>query len=165
MLKPIINPAKGKLRVMGYCSGSGNTLWKAYELQKAMEQTAEGCPFEVVGIFADNPNSKAVATAEHFGIPWEAIDIRQYYADRDKPLRDREVRAQFDAEAMALVEKFNADMILLAGYVWATTDIILDNYLVVNVHPADLAVVGEDGHRLLAGANGLSRLIRGESFI
>ena len=45
MLKPIINPAKGKLRVMGYCSGSGNTLWKAYELQKAMEQTPEGCPF------------------------------------------------------------------------------------------------------------------------
>ena len=155
MLKPIINPAKGKLRVMGYCSGSGNTLWKAYELQLAMEKTPEGCPFEIVGIFADKPDSKAVATAEHYGIPWEAIDIRQYYADRDKPLRDREVRAQFDAEAMALVEKFNADMILLAGYVWATTDIILDNYLVVNVHPADLAVVGEDGHRLLAGANGI----------
>ena len=155
MLKPIINPAKGKLRVMGYCSGSGNTLWKAYELQLAMEKTPEGCPFEIVGIFADKPDSKAVATAEHYGIPWEAIDIRQYYADRNKPLKDREVRAQFDAEAMALVEKFNADMILLAGYVWATTDIILDNYLVVNVHPADLAVVGEDGHRLLAGANGI----------
>ena len=45
MLKPIINPAKGKLRVLGYCSGSGNTLWKAYELQLAMEKTPEGCPF------------------------------------------------------------------------------------------------------------------------
>lgn len=155
MLKPIINPAKGKLRVMGYCSGSGNTLWKAYELQLEMEKTPEGCPFEIVGIFADNPNSKAVAAAEHYGIPWESIDIRQYYADRNKPLKDREVRAQYDAEAMALVEKFGADMILLAGYVWATTDIILDNYLVVNVHPGDLAVVGEDGHRLLAGANGI----------
>lgn len=155
MLKPIINPAHGKLRVMGYCSGSGNTLWKAYELQRAMEQTPEGCPFEVVGIFADKPASKAVATAEQYGIPWEAIDIRQYYADRNKPLKDRELRAQFDAEAMALVEKFHADMILLAGYVWATTDIILDNYLVVNVHPADLAVVDETGHRLLAGANGI----------
>lgn len=56
---------------------------------------------------------------------------------------------------MALVEKFHADMILLAGYVWATTDIVLDNYLVVNVHPADLAVTDETGHRLLAGANGI----------
>ena len=56
---------------------------------------------------------------------------------------------------MALVEKFQADIILLAGYVWATTDIILDNYLVINVHPADLAVLGDDGHRVLAGANGI----------
>lgn len=155
MLKPIFNPAKGKLRVLGYCSGSGNTLWKAYELQKTMEQTPEGCPFEIVGIFADNPDSRAVATAQQYGVPWEAIDIRQYYADRDKPLRDREVRAQYDAEAMALVEKFHADMIMLAGYVWATTDILLDNYLVVNIHPADLAVVDGNGRRLLAGANGI----------
>ena len=154
-LKPIINPARGKLRVLGYCSGSGNTLWKAYELQKEMEQSIEGCPFEIVGIFADNPESKAVAAAKQYGVPWEAIDIRKYYADREKPLKDRTVRAEYDREAMALVEKFHADMILLAGYVWATTDIVLDNYLVVNVHPADLAVTDENGHRLLAGANGI----------
>lgn len=155
MLKPIIDPARGKLRVLGYCSGSGNTLWKAYELQKEMEQTPEGCPFEIVGIFADNPASKAVAAAGHYGIPWEAIDIRQYYADRGAPLKDREVRAQFDAEAMDRVEKFHADMILLAGYVWATTDVVLDRYLVVNVHPGDLAVTDSTGRRLLAGANGI----------
>lgn len=155
MLKPIINPAKGKLRVLGYCSGSGNTLWKAYERQKDMEKTPEGCPFEIVGIFADKPDSKAVATAEQYGVPWEAIDIRKYYEDRQKPLKDRAVRAEFDAEAIALLEKFDADMILLAGYVWATTDIVLDNYLVVNVHPADLAVTDEAGYRLLAGANGI----------
>ena len=154
-LKPIINPARGKLRVMGYCSGSGNTLWKAYELQKEMEKTAEGCPFEIVGIFADNPESKAVAAAKEYGIPWEAIDIRKYYADRETPLKDRALRAEYDAEAMRKVERFGADIILLAGYVWATTDVVLDNYTVVNVHPADLAVTGTDGHRLLAGANGI----------
>lgn len=155
MLKPIINPARGKLRVLGYCSGSGNTLWKAYELQKAMEQTTGGCPFEIVGIFADNPDSKSVTAAKSFGIPWEAIDIRKYYKTHNKPLRDRELRAQYDAEAVTLVEKFHADVILLAGYVWATTEIILDSYLVVNVHPADLSVIDKDGHRLLAGANGI----------
>ncbi len=155
MLRPVINPAKGRLRVLGYCSGSGNTLWKTYELQKEMEQTPEGCPFEVVGIFADNPDAKAVTTAERLGIPWEAIDIRRYYADRDTPLRDRTLRASYDLEAMARIEKFRADVILLAGYVWATTDVVLDRYLVVNVHPADLAVTDENGHRLLAGANGI----------
>lgn len=155
MLKPIIDPARGKLRVLGYCSGSGNTLWKAYELQKEMEKTPEGCPFEIVGIFADKPDSKAVAAAQAYGVPYVAVDIRQYYAERNKPLKDREVRAEFDREVLEKVEPFQADMILLAGYVWATTDAVLDRYTVVNVHPADLAVTGEDGHRLLAGANGI----------
>lgn len=155
MLRQLINPARGKMRVLGYCSGSGNTLWKALELQKQMEQTAEGCPFEIVGIFADAPESKAVTTARQYQIPVAAIDIRKYYADRGQPLRDRRVRAMFDREALALVEPFRADVILLAGYVWATTDVVLDRYTVVNVHPADLAVTGSDGHRLLAGANGI----------
>jgi len=156
MLKPIVNLAKGKLRVLGYCSGSGNTLWKTYELQKEMDQTLlEGCPFEIVGIFTDNPKSNAIALAEHYNIPWESIDIKEYYSKFNKPLRDMEVRAQFDAEAMELLDHFGAEMILLAGYVWAITDIVLDNYLVVNVHPADLAVTDIAGHRLLAGSNGI----------
>ena len=100
MLNPIINPARGRLRVLGYCSGSGNTLWKAYELQKEMEKTPEGCPFEIVGIFADKPDSKAVATAQACGVPCVAVDIRQYYADCGKPLKDREVRAEFDREVL-----------------------------------------------------------------
>ena len=155
MLKPILNPARGKLRVLGYCSGSGNTLWKAYELQKEMEKRADGCPFEIVGIFADKNDSKAVATAQANGVPCVAVDIRQYYAERNKPLKDREVRAEFDREVLEKVEPFQADMILLAGYVWATTDAVLDRYTVVNVHPADLAVTDENGRRILAGANGI----------
>lgn len=155
MLKSVINPARGRLRVLGYCSGSGNTLWKAYELQLAMEATPEGCPFEIVGIFADNPESKAVETARRFGVPAQALDIRQYYARRGKPLRDREVRAEYDREALSLVSQYRADVILLAGYVWATTDVLLDEYLVVNVHPGDLALTDETGRRVLAGANGI----------
>lgn len=155
MLKPIINPARGKLKVLGYCSGSGNTLWKAYELQKEMEKTPMGCPFEIVGIFADNPASKAVMTATELGVPWESIDLRKFYEDRNAPLKDRSLRAQYDARAIDLLEKYQADVILLAGYVWATTDIILDHYLVLNVHPADLAVLNEEGKRALAGANGI----------
>ena len=155
MLKPVIAPTCGKLRVLGYCSGSGNTLWKAYELQKQLESTPNGSPFEIVGIFADNPESKAAATAASYGLPCVAIDIRAFYAERDKPLKDREVRAEFDREAISRLEPLGADMVLLAGYVWATTDAVLERYTVINVHPADLAVTDETGRRLLAGANGI----------
>ena len=155
MLKPVVTPKNGKLRVIGYCSGSGNTLWKAYELGKSLEGTPGGSPFEVVGIFSDNPNSKAMQVAAKLGLPAKAIDIREYYKRRNTPLRDRKLRAEFDAEAVALLKEFDADVILLAGYVWATTETVLENYVVVNVHPADLALTDESGHRLLMGANGI----------
>ena len=160
MLKSVLTPAHGKLRILGYCSGSGNTLWKAYELQKQLEKTPEGSPFEIVGIFADNPASKAAATAKENGIPCVSIDIRAYYDERDKPLKDRDVRTEFDREALVQLEPLQADMVLLAGYVWATTDAVLDRYTVVNVHPADLAVTDSEGHRLLAGANGIKAAFR-----
>jgi len=155
MLKPIVNSARGRLRVLGYCSGSGNTLWKAYELQLAMEKTPEGCPFEIVGVFTDSPEAGAVGTARRCGIPVHSLDIRDYYAVRGKPLRDRELRAEYDREALARVAYCRADVILLAGYVWATTDVLLEQYLVVNVHPGDLALTDDTGRRVLAGANGI----------
>ena len=56
---------------------------------------------------------------------------------------------------MDAVSDLGADMIMLAGYVWATTDVLLDSYTVVGVHPGDLSVQDKDGRRLLAGANGV----------
>ena len=155
MLTPIHNPVKGKLRVIGYASGSGNTLFEAYALEKRMEGTPGGCPFEVVGVFTDNPNASCVETAKQLGIPLVSLDIRAYYKEREKPLKDREVRAAFDKEAMALLEPFHADAIMLAGYVWATTDALLDRYLMMNIHPADLSIQRADGTRAYAGANGV----------
>ncbi len=154
MLLPIHNPRQGKMRVVGFASGSGNTLWKVLELQKELEKSPEGSPFEVVGVFSDNPQSKAIETAEKYGFPHVSLNLRQYHKDRNAPLKDRTVRAMFDAEVLKLIEPFQPDLILLAGYVWATTDAVVDTYRVVNVHPADLSVE-KDGHRLYAGAHGI----------
>ncbi|MCL2579620.1 MAG: acetate--CoA ligase family protein [Oscillospiraceae bacterium] len=161
MLTPVHNPILGRLRVIGYASGSGDTLWKAYELQKEMEQTPEGCPFEIVGVFCSKADSKAAARAKELGVPSATIDIKEYYAQRDKPLKDREVRAQYDAAALDLIRPMKGDAILLAGYVWATTDCLLDEYLIINVHPADLSIQKE-GKRLYAGGNGVGDALAGK---
>src|SRR6056297_4026281 len=114
-LGPLHNPAQGKLRVVGFISGSGKTLWQALELQKQLEQTWEGSPFEVVGVFSSDPEAKGVATAAEYDIPCAAIDIRAYYKERGAKLKDREVRKQYDAEAAELIAKFRPDMVILAG--------------------------------------------------
>ncbi len=154
MLTPLHNPAQGRLRVIGYASGSGNTLWKAYETQKRMEEMTGDCPFEVVGLFSDDLHSKAVAYAKQVGLPYAAIDIRAFYKERGVPLKDREVRAAYDAAALEQIRAFGGDCVLLAGYVWATTDIVADEYMMINVHPADLTIERE-GRRAFAGANGV----------
>ena len=96
MIQPIWNAARGRMRVAGLASGSGNTLWKALELQKTLEATPDGCPFEIVAVFADSPDAKALRTAEEFGIPGLSADIQAFYADRGAPLKDRSVRAEYD---------------------------------------------------------------------
>jgi acetyltransferase len=158
MITPIHNPAAGKLRVIGYVSGSGDTLWRAYELQKEITASLAGklgeCPFEIVGVFSSNAQAKALATAETFGIPHAVLDIKEYYRQRGKPLSDRNLRREYDAEALELIRPMKGDAIILAGYVWATTDCLLEEYLMINVHPADLTIQRE-GKRLYAGGNGV----------
>jgi acetyltransferase len=158
MTIPIHNPATGKLRVIGYVSGSGDTLWRAYELQKEIENSPAGklgeCPFEIVGVFSSKDDAKAVATAEKLGVPYAVIDIKDYYRQHGKPLSDKALRREYDAAALELVRPMKGDAILLAGYVWATTDCLLDEYLIINVHPADLTIL-KDGKRAYAGGNGV----------
>lgn len=153
-MQPLHQPIQGKLRVVGFVSGSGNTLWKAYELQKELEETFEGSPFEVVGIFSSKLENKAITFAREHQVPYAAIDIKAFYSERGAAISDMDVRREYDQEILKAIEPFNADIIILAGYVWATTEAILDRYTLVNVHPADLSIM-EDGHRRFAGANGV----------
>ncbi|WP_422484730.1 acetate--CoA ligase family protein [Gudongella sp. DL1XJH-153] len=156
--KLLHDPVNGRLRVIGFVSGSGNTLWKALELEREITAKGEECPFEIVGVFSSRPDAKARITAEAEGIPYASLDIKEFHKKHDAPISDMEVRALFDTEVAKLIEPFGADIILLAGYVWATTNVILDKYKAVNVHPADLSVM-EGNERIFAGANGVGDTI------
>ena len=160
MTHPLWSPLRGKLRLAGLVSGSGNTLWKTLELQKQLEKSKEGSPFEVVAVFADSGSASALEKAKSFGVPAVSLDIREFYARRNAPLKDREVRAAYDREILAMLEPFSPDMLLLAGYVWATTDVITGSIPTVGVHPADLAV-RKNGERAYAGADGVGATLAG----
>ncbi len=153
-------PENRPSRVVGYCSGSGNTLWEVYRLQKELEQTPQGSPFEVVGIFTDDPGSKCVQTAGQYGLQVASLDIRKFYEEHDAPMGDQNVRRAYDTAALPLVEAMQPDMILLAGYVWALTDVVTGKIFTAGVHPGDLTDRTPDGTRLLAGANGVKAAFR-----
>lgn len=160
MILPFWNPVWGKLRVAGLASGSGNTLWKALDLQRELERTWEGSPFEVVALFSDSPDAKCVATAAEYGIPCESVGIRAFYEKRGAPLKDREVRREYDGMILEKLSPYRPDLILLAGYVWATTDAVTKSILTVGVHPADLSIV-KNGKRAYAGSDGVGSTLAG----
>ncbi len=157
----IHDPAWGTLKVVGFISGSGNSLWRVHDLQKELEATWEGSPFEVVGCFSSDSEAKGILKAQERDIPVEAIDIRGFYRERKEKFSNMDVRVEYDRLAAAAIEKFQADVIILAGYVWATTSVIVDSYTVINVHPADLAVM-KDGRAAYAGANGVGDALAAE---
>lgn len=148
-----------KLRVVGFCSNSGNTLWKALELQKQLELQAGSCSFEVIGMFCDDPFAKCMTTAKKLGIPAACIDIKAFYEQHGALSSDMSIRKEYDATVLQLLEAFHPDIIILAGYVWAVTEEILNFYPIIGVHPGDLTYQ-ENGKRLLAGANGVKAAFR-----
>lgn len=153
MLKPICEFPGKKMRVAGLMSGSGLSLRAVIERQRALE-AAGGCPFEVVGLFSDNPKSKALQLGKEFNLPVEVVDIHAFYAQRGRPIKDKQVRAEYDQGILRFLEPLKPDLLAYAGYVWATSPALVDAYVGINAHPADLSIE-KDGRRPYAGANGV----------
>jgi folate-dependent phosphoribosylglycinamide formyltransferase PurN len=153
MLKPIYDSAKGKMRVAALVTGSGSSFRTVLEQQIEM-LAGGGCPYEAVAIFTDNPKSKVFDIGKAFDIPVFLNDIRAFYEKRGKKITDRQVRGEYDRETVKLLEPFKPDLLAYAGYVWATTAPLVNAFLGINGHPADLSIM-RGGKRAYAGANGV----------
>jgi folate-dependent phosphoribosylglycinamide formyltransferase PurN len=109
-----------------------------------------GDAYEVVGGFTDDPSCPGVEALEARDGSVEAHDIRAFYEERGADTGDMDVRAAFDAETAERIERFDADVALLSGYMWILTEPMVQEYPILNVHPADLTVT-EGGERVYVG--------------
>ena len=141
------------MRVIGLVSGSGKGIVTVLERQRELE-TAAKCNFEVVGIMTDNPHSQAEAIGQKYQIPMVINDIRKFYRDRQIPLRDLSIREAYDRETIQLIMPLKPDFLIFAGYVWVATAALVDQFQIINAHPADLSVMNGDT-RAYGGADGI----------
>lgn len=147
------------LRVVVFFSGSASGF-----RYLAANDERYGETYRVVGGFTDDPECPGVDYLENHGVPVEANDIETFYADRNADPGDMAVRESFDERTRELIGEFDADVVLLSGYMWILTDPILDRYPVINVHPADLTIEDDDGNRVYVGADPVyDALMAGES--
>lgn len=110
-----------------------------------------GDEYDVVCAFTDNPQATGAGFVRDKGIPLLHNDIEEFYEERDADIRDLDVRSEFDRETLELIEPHDPDLIVLSGYMRILTDPVVEEYPIINVHPADLRKEDEDGERIYTG--------------
>lgn len=151
-LKPLHDPSEGTLRVAALMSGSGSNLRKILKKEQELKKTAGGFVYKVVVIFSDTFDSKACEIGKDFDVPVATRDLKGFYAHRGRPRSDLKVREEFDRETIQALAPFEAKVAAYAGYMSIATKPLVQAYLGINVHPADLSIeVG--GKRKYVGAH------------
>jgi folate-dependent phosphoribosylglycinamide formyltransferase PurN len=154
------------LRVVAFMSGSGTNLVKIIEYQEKLLTKYGRYLYKVVGILTDNPSSNAYNIGSKYNISVETNDISAFYKSKGLPRRDLSAREEFDRISLEKIAKYQADIIVLAGYMSILTPVIIKKYLTINVHPADLSIKDELGKRKYTGAHAVrDAILSGERTI
>ncbi len=120
-----------RIRLAVFISGSGTNL------QTIIDRCADGhIPAEVALVVSSDPDAYGLVRAEKAGITGAA------YRRKDYP--DGETADQF---LLALLEKYEIDLIALAGYLKMVAPAIINRYRgrIVNIHPGLLPKYGGKG--------------------
>jgi len=165
-LKPLHDPAEGPLRIVGLMSGSGTNLRRILEHQEHLTHEAGRPVYEVAAIFSDAWNSKAVEIGRDHDLPVLVRDLRAWLKKRGIPRSDLKRREEFDCATVEALRPFRAKAAAYAGYMSLATPPLIQAWLGVNVHPADLSVTLPDGKRKWTGAHAVADAIAaGEKFL
>ena len=164
-LTPIFDPEnKGRaMRIAAFMSGSGTNVIRLLERERELEKEPGGPPFRLCFIFSDRSDGKSAGEqiAHERGIPYFSYDIRRFHELKGLKRttatpEGMAARREFDSVASRLIEAFEIDLIVLAGYM---------SYLTlnrcVNVHPADLSILTPDGKRRYVGDHAVADAIAG----
>lgn len=145
------------LRVALLCSRRAPGL--AYLLN---EDLRRGHDYELVAGLTTDPASEAPAALRAARVPAIVHDIRAFYADRGAKRTDLTVRRAYDERTLELLAPFAADLLVLSGYLHIVTTPLLAAYLqrIINVHDADLTVLGPDGRPRYRGLHATRDAVR-----
>ena len=123
-----------KKRIVILLSGRGSNM------QSVVEQcAAQGWPAEVVAVVSNRPDASGLTWAAGQGITTAAVDHKAH-ADR----------AAFDTELARVIDSFQPDLLVLAGFMRILGDDFVRHYegRMLNIHPSLLpAFAGLNTHR------------------
>jgi phosphoribosylglycinamide formyltransferase-1 len=110
-----------KKSVVVLVSGSGSNL------QAIMDAAAQSDGFQIAGVLSNRADAYGLVRAANAGIPTALID-HTLYANRET----------FDAALIEQIDAWQADLVVLAGFMRILTDGFVEHYngRLVNIHPS-----------------------------
>lgn len=108
-------------RVVVLISGNGGNL------QAVIDGCDDNLQANVVGVISNNPNAYGLIRAHHSEIDTSCVIAYE-----------GESRADYDARLMTAIEKYQPDLIVLAGFMRILSDELVNRYLgrMINIHPS-----------------------------
>ena len=109
-----------------FASGSGTNAEKIFEHFKGHESIA------VRGLLSNNPKAYAITRATNHDIPYHVFNREEF---------------QEAKQMLKILEGWDIDAIVLAGFLWLIPEYLIDRYpdRIVNIHPALLPKFGGKG--------------------
>lgn len=111
------------LKVVVLVSGGGTNL------QAIIDAVENGAitNTEIVGVISNNKNAYALERAAKHGIPSKCVSPKDY-----------ETRAEFNDALLETVNQFEADLLVLAGFLVVIPEKMIDVYRnrIINIHPS-----------------------------
>ncbi len=104
-------------------SGRGSNM---AELLRACTQ--EQWPAQIAAVISNRPDAAGLQHAQAHGVPVAVVDHTLYRQDR----------AAFDAELARQIDRFEPDLVVLAGFLRVLTDGFVERYSgrMLNIHPS-----------------------------
>lgn len=104
-------------------SGRGSNAKKLMEIAQS-----DDFPGKIVVVISNNPDVAGLSIAKKFNIPTYTIDHRLYHGDRDG----------HEQEIVSILQKYNVQIICLAGYMRLLKHVLLEHYprRILNIHPS-----------------------------
>jgi phosphoribosylglycinamide formyltransferase-1 len=111
------------LKVVVLVSGGGTNL------QAIIDATNNGTitNTEIVGVISNNKNAYALERANNAGIKSVCVSPKDFSS-----------RAEFNQELLNVVDGFEADLLVLAGFLVVIPEIMIEKYRnrIINIHPS-----------------------------
>lgn len=165
-LKKFHDPSLGPMKVVGFMSGSGTNMRKILEHQRKLEEDKGSSPYVVVALFSERAESNAPKIGKEFDLPVVIRDLRSFCQKRGVSSRDMKAREEFDRETVRALSPFGAKVAAFGGYMSIATAPIMEAFLAINVHPADLSIEREDGRRRFTGDHAVrDAILAGEKYL